>query len=158
MGLLDGEITVQSDPGRGSTFTVYLPVGRTPTLTTGLPRQASAPQRSAELAIDRDEAGSDGILIEEPRSSRVAEKLFAETNVLVIDDDFRNVFALTALLERGNATVFAAESGPEGIAVLEDAPDMDVILMDIMMPGMDGYATIKAIRDRPRFATVPSSP
>jgi len=66
--------------------------------------------------------------------------------VLVVDDDFRNIFALTALLERGHAEVTAAESGPDAIAVLKQNREFEVVLMDIMMPVMDGYATIRAIR------------
>jgi CheY-like chemotaxis protein len=70
-----------------------------------------------------------------------------------VDDDFRNIFAITVLLERGEIEVVSAESGEEGIAALESMTDIDLVLMDIMMPVMDGYATMRAIRkslpDRP---------
>ena len=72
--------------------------------------------------------------------------------VLVVDDDFRNIFALTALLERGDLEVVSAESGEEGIAMLERTPDIDIVLVDIMMPVMDGYATMRAMRKLPRGA------
>jgi hypothetical protein len=75
--------------------------------------------------------------------------------ILVVDDDFRNIFAMTALLERGQATVAVAESGVEAIAVLERTPAVDIVLMDIMMPIMDGYDTIRAIRARSRFEDLP---
>ena len=75
--------------------------------------------------------------------------------VLVVDDDFRNVFALTALLERALVDVTSAESGAEGIAALERAPDFDLVLMDIMMPVMDGYATMRAIRRLDQFMALP---
>ena len=80
---------------------------------------------------------------------------FDGANVLVVDDDFRNIFAMTALLERGNAIVTVAESGQDALDLLERLPSVDIVLMDIMMPVMDGYATIRAIRADPRFETLP---
>jgi CheY-like chemotaxis protein len=74
--------------------------------------------------------------------------------ILVVDDDFRNTFALTALLERGH-TVILADSGPEALELLERTCDIDVVLMDIMMPLMDGYDTIKAIRTLDQFRELP---
>ena len=76
-------------------------------------------------------------------------------SVLVVDDDFRNIFAMTAVLERGGATVTAAESGAEALAALERTPDIDLVLMDIMMPVMDGYDTIRAIRATGGFDALP---
>jgi signal transduction histidine kinase/HAMP domain-containing protein len=75
--------------------------------------------------------------------------------VLVVDDDFRNVFALTALLKRVHIEAISAESGPRGIALLEQTPDIDLVLVDIMMPGMDGYATMRAMRELPLGGKVP---
>jgi len=75
--------------------------------------------------------------------------------ILVVDDDFRNIFAMTALLERGHADVLVAESGAEAIATLERMPEIDIVLMDIMMPVMDGYDTIRAIRAIDRFSSLP---
>ena len=74
---------------------------------------------------------------------------------LIVDDDFRNIFALTTLLENGHLDVVSAESGQEGIAILEQTPDIDVVLVDIMMPVMDGYATIRAMRNLPSGADLP---
>jgi CheY-like chemotaxis protein len=73
----------------------------------------------------------------------------------VVDDDFRNSFALTALLERAHGEVSVVDSGAEALAMLETTPGIDLILMDIMMPVMDGYATIRAIRSIERFKAVP---
>jgi CheY-like chemotaxis protein len=73
----------------------------------------------------------------------------------VVDDDFRNLFAMTALLERGNAEVIVAESGPDAIAILERDAGIAIVLMDIMMPVMDGYVTIRAIRAMDRFKLLP---
>ena len=73
----------------------------------------------------------------------------------MVDDDFRNMFAMTVLLERVHAEVTVAESGPEALAALERVPDIDIVLMDIMMPIMDGYETIRAIRAHDAFKTLP---
>ncbi len=75
--------------------------------------------------------------------------------ILVVDDDYRNIFAMTALLERGKAVVSVAESGAEAIAILESTPDIDIVLMDIMMPTMDGYDTMRAIRTSGQFMSLP---
>jgi len=74
---------------------------------------------------------------------------------LVVDDDVRNIFALTTFLERSEMKVIYAESGRDGIARLQDTPDVDVVLMDVMMPEMDGYETMRAIREMPRFRNLP---
>jgi CheY-like chemotaxis protein len=75
--------------------------------------------------------------------------------VLIVDDDIRNVFALTHVLGRIGMPVLYAENGREGIEVLEQHDDVAVVLMDIMMPEMDGYATTTAIRRMPQFAGLP---
>jgi hypothetical protein len=75
--------------------------------------------------------------------------------VLVVDDDVRNIFALTTFLERSDMKVIYAESGRDGIARLQDTTDIDVVLMDVMMPGMDGYATMTAVRQMPQFGRLP---
>jgi signal transduction histidine kinase/HAMP domain-containing protein len=80
---------------------------------------------------------------------------FNGEKVLIVDDDIRNVFALTSVLEQHGLTVLYAENGREGIEVLEQYDDIVVVLMDIMMPEMDGYATTSAIRKMPQFAGLP---
>ena len=85
----------------------------------------------------------------------IEARALAGLKILVVDDDYRNIFAMTAVLERGDALVTVAESGAEAIATLERTPDIDVVLMDIMMPVMDGYDTIRAIRDISRFEVLP---
>jgi CheY-like chemotaxis protein len=76
-------------------------------------------------------------------------------SILMVDDDLRNIFALSALLERGRADVTIAESGAEALAALDRTREIDIVLMDIMMPVMDGYETIRAIRAIDRFKDLP---
>jgi CheY-like chemotaxis protein len=75
--------------------------------------------------------------------------------VLIVDDDVRNIFALTTFLERSEMQVLFADSGREGISTLQDMPDIDVVLMDVMMPEMDGYETMRSIRENNRFRSLP---
>ncbi len=75
--------------------------------------------------------------------------------VLIVDDDLRNIFALTSMLEHHGMQVLYAENGQGGIDILEKTPDVDLVLMDIMMPGMDGYETMRAIRRMERFQSLP---
>jgi CheY-like chemotaxis protein len=75
--------------------------------------------------------------------------------VLVVDDDIRNIFALTSVLERERMTVLSAENGQAAIDVLRATPDVDIVLMDIMMPGMDGYETMRAIRKVAKLRHLP---
>jgi CheY-like chemotaxis protein len=75
--------------------------------------------------------------------------------VLVVDDDVRNIFALTSALEGHSMEVLRAENGREGIELLEQNPDIDMVLMDIMMPEMDGYETMRAIREKEQFRSLP---
>jgi len=75
--------------------------------------------------------------------------------VLVVDDDVRNIFALSSVLERRGMSVLSAGTGNEAISTLESTPDLAIVLMDIMMPGMDGYETMQVIRQNPSFRRLP---
>ncbi|HLW82518.1 MAG TPA: HAMP domain-containing protein [Candidatus Acidoferrales bacterium] len=75
--------------------------------------------------------------------------------VLIVDDDVRNIFALSSVLERRGMTVLTAGTGREAIATLESTPDLAIVLMDIMMPEMDGYQTMQVIRQNPAFHRLP---
>jgi len=90
----------------------------------------------------------------EPLSVEEAHTL-AGRQVLIVDDDLRNIFALSSVLERQQMTVLFAENGREGISALESNESVDIVLMDIMMPEMDGYDTTRAIRRIPKFADLP---
>ena len=75
--------------------------------------------------------------------------------VLLVDDDARNIFALSSVLERRGMHVLTATTGREAIALLESTSDVAIVLMDIMMPEMDGYQTMRAIRQKPAFRRLP---
>ncbi|ALJ38733.1 response regulator [Azospirillum brasilense] len=77
---------------------------------------------------------------------RQRDPVLAGRKALIVDDDFRNIFSLASVLEAHDMTVLHAESGPEGLELLKAHPDLDVALVDIMMPLMDGYQTIREIR------------
>src|SRR5206468_1061201 len=75
--------------------------------------------------------------------------------VLVVDDDPHNIYALTSLLENQDMDVMSATSGRSAIDIIENHRDLGIVLMDIMMPNMDGYETMREIRRRPEFRTLP---
>jgi CheY-like chemotaxis protein/two-component sensor histidine kinase len=107
------------------------------------------------LLLHRDETD---LTIEQCRTLehlRETDATLVGKKVLVVDDDVRNIFALTSLLEDHSLDVYHAENGRAGIELLKKTPDIDLVLMDIMMPEMDGYETMKAIREIPRFRSLP---
>ncbi len=87
--------------------------------------------------------------------ARQAGENIAEKKVLIVDDDVRNIYALTSMLEHWGMDVLPAENGREALDILARTPGIDVVLMDIMMPEMDGYQTTRAIRELPQFRDLP---
>ncbi|TMH38701.1 MAG: response regulator [Betaproteobacteria bacterium] len=85
---------------------------------------------------------------------RAAQEL-AGRRVLVVDDDIRNVFALTSALEAHGMEVLHAESGKEGIELLKRTAEIDLVLMDVMMPGLDGLDTMRIIRQLDGYQSLP---
>jgi CheY-like chemotaxis protein len=83
------------------------------------------------------------------------DPILSGQRVLIVDDDVRNIFALTTILERQAMEVSFAENGRQAIKLLEESPEVDVVLMDVMMPEMDGYETTQAIRNIDRFRQLP---
>jgi CheY-like chemotaxis protein len=84
-----------------------------------------------------------------------ADEVFRGKKILIVDDDVRNVFALTSVLEASGMEVLYAETGRDGIEILRRNREVDLVLMDIMMPEMDGYETIRAIREDEQFEQLP---
>ena len=96
-----------------------------------------------------------------PEKQRMLERLNSSDEdlvgrtVLLVDDDARNIFALSSVLERRGMHVLTATTGSEAIALVESTPDIAIVLMDIMMPEMDGYQTMQVIRAKPGFRRLP---
>jgi CheY-like chemotaxis protein len=96
-----------------------------------------------------------------PEKQKMLERLHGSNEVLrgrrilVVDDDARNIFALTSLLENHEMTVMSTTNGREAIEIIQNTPNLDMALMDIMMPDMDGYETMRQIREIPKFRTLP---
>jgi CheY-like chemotaxis protein len=96
-----------------------------------------------------------------PEKQRLLERLHSSDEdligrtVLLVDDDARNIFALSSVLERRGMKVLTATTGKEAIALIESTPDLAMVLMDIMMPEMDGYQTIAMVRENPAYRRLP---
>jgi signal transduction histidine kinase/ActR/RegA family two-component response regulator len=150
--LMGGEIRLSSTKGSGSTFGIYLPQSHLANAvqkpTNAISKQES-PKRSAEstqlmqeLILDSNQQNSDD------------EMGLRNKTILITDDDSRNIFSLSALLQHAGAQTLHALNGKEALEVLKNKR-VDLVLMDIMMPQMDGYATIKAIRKEEAFVSLP---
>ena len=133
--LLGGVIRVESEPGVGSTFKLYLP------------ERYSGPE-AATVPSQRDDEPK--ALVELPEHAD-----FTGRKILIVDDDMRNIFALSTILKSRSMDVLYAENGIFGIKALEENPDIDLVLMDTMMPEMDGLEAIRNIRQMPHFAALP---
>ncbi len=83
------------------------------------------------------------------------DPVLTDRKILIVDDDLRNIFALTSFLESYQMQVLFAENGRDGIAMLQANPDINIVLMDVMMPEMDGYETTRAIRQQQMFRSLP---
>ncbi|AWI32154.1 response regulator [Streptomyces sp. ICN441] len=134
--LLGGVIVAESRLGEGSEFTFYVPVGGT------LPRGPASGAREGPLERGGEAPAAGGGSL----AGRV---------VLIVDDDVRNVYAITEILEAEGAHVLTAADGRSGIELLTAHREVDLIVMDVMMSGMDGHTATAAIRGTPGFSDVP---
>jgi signal transduction histidine kinase/HAMP domain-containing protein/DNA-binding response OmpR family regulator len=121
-------------------------------------RYAESQERLLEetvLLLHRAETDLSELQREVLKGLRQSGSVLAGKKVLVVDDDVRNIFALSTVLEKHGLQVVHAENGRAGIEMLLKTPGVDGVLMDIMMPEMDGYETMQAIRQIPEFRSIP---
>jgi CheY-like chemotaxis protein len=123
--------------------------------TESSPHSVPGPERVDPLVALNDSVPPGARIRVEEGGPVLDNRVLNGTTVLLIDDDFRNTYAMTALLTALRASVVVASSGPAGIVMLVNTPGIDLVLMDIMMPVMDGYETIRTLRTIGRFGSLP---
>jgi signal transduction histidine kinase/CheY-like chemotaxis protein/HAMP domain-containing protein len=115
-------------------------------------KEVKSPDRLVdEVAAVLDDSNGAHQVHSRSNGSESADSLLAGKKVLVVDDDIRNIFALTAMLERNQMEVTAVDSGQEAIEALSERDDLDIALVDVMMPEMDGYVTMTRMRELATF-------
>ena len=150
----------------GAEQQILVPESRLPNLAKFLPEVRATfqnqPQNQPEETFNNDEKNRQTLLQNKKSGKKLRHRLrenmgqmLKDKSLLMVDDDPRNIFAVKSALEEHGIKVQAAENGKEAIQILNTTSTIDAILMDIMMPEMDGYETMKEIRKYPRFKNLP---
>ncbi|AIQ38402.1 hypothetical protein R50345_29595 [Paenibacillus sp. FSL R5-0345] len=144
--LLGGGITVESQEGKGSVFTVYLPLEL---------QDPSLEETAEKVELNQEEESSVALAAATSENTGSDFTSLNHKHVLIVDDDERNLFALSNTLRKRGLQVTTATDGEKGIYALEQSASIDIVLMDIMMPVMNGYEAITRIRQMPTRKRIP---
>jgi len=153
--LLGGELQLKSKVGQGSSFTLYIPLVFQADHSGGEVKAGDAPKVQWKSTSSRQESSFMEEEVKPESSSFISDSVFNGKKILVVDDDVRNGYVLSKILEEKNVQVVIGRTGREGIEKLNENPGINLVIMDIMMPEMDGYTAMREIRKDERFVNLP---
>lgn len=164
--MLGGEIHVDSKVDEGSKFILFVPIKfQNPLKSVEKLQEIKTSVKHKETTEKpiKEHLNSPSLVIHSPHgseeseavSSFLADTIFENKKILIVDDDMRNVYVLSKILEERKVNILIGRNGREGIEKVNQHPDINLVLMDIMMPEIDGYTAIRKIRADKRFSQLP---